>query len=239
MTTHYTPYSIPVTITAGMDGDEYAGIEAAKILKKRYKTFKNITVLPLLNPEGYKNGTSFSPLDQKYPKYVFPGSPNGTDTEKRMYELYQSHIQHSRLWIDLHGGSTHEIMSPFIWVYQSKHNDIRAFHERMIETTSAPCVIFDKKPFMTYSTFLDKHNIIHILCECGDRGTRRKKDIHTLITWVDEILFPNHKSYTKPTIFTSVTYEFKKTKIPDNTTLLWENIHPNYKQGEVFCAYAK
>src|SRR3989339_340997 len=113
MATHYIKPLI--TITAGMDEDEYAGIEAARLLQKKYKRYKNITILPL----------DYSPIDGKLPKLVFPGNAHGTQTEQLMHWLYEAHIKKTDLWIDLHGGSSSEKLTPFIWIYQSRHKTIQ------------------------------------------------------------------------------------------------------------------
>lgn len=227
-----------IVITAGMDGDEYAGIEAARILKKKYRAHSHIRVLPLINEAGYSKGTGYSPIDGLYPKLVFPGKPGGTDTETRMHALYETHIRAADLWIDLHGGSTTEVMTPFVWMYQSTHPHIRAIHEQFAQTTRAPIIVYDRDPFMTYSKFLDRQGIAHILMECGDRGTQRTKDIETLVTWVDDFLFPGGRRY-RPTVFTSVRYQFTASgSTVRSGKLLWKTIDPAYKNGELYAAYA-
>ena len=108
-----------VTITAGMDGDEYAGIVACHLLYKRYTPSKvkgTIRFLPLVNVAGFRAGTSKSPIDGKYPKFIFPGRANGTHTDELMHWLYETYIKDASLWIDLHGGSTQEKLTPFIWL---------------------------------------------------------------------------------------------------------------------------
>lgn len=227
-----------IVITAGMDGDEYAGIEAARILRKKYRTHRDIRVLPLINRAGYDNGTSYSPVDGLYPKLVFPGKPDGTDTEMRMHELYETHIRAADLWIDLHGGSTTEVMTPFVWMYQSAHPHIRAIHERFAQTTRAPIIVYDRNPFMTYSKFLDRQGIAHILMECGDLGKRRTKDIETLVRWVDDFLSPGTGRH-RPTVYTSVRYQFTASdSTVRNGHLLWKTVDPAYNNGDLYAAYA-
>ncbi len=229
---------VRITITAGMDGDEYTGIEAARVVEKKYRTQKNIVVLPLINEAGYKHHTSWSPIDNKYPKFVFPGSHRGTHTAQRMYELFETYIKHTDLWIDLHGGATNEILTPFLWLYRSRHRDIRAIHQRVIETTSAPIVVYDRHPFMNYSALLDKLHIAHILMECGDQGTARKEDVRALITWVDEIIHPTATTHRNPLVYTSVRYVFDVNKRIENGQLLWKRTDTDIPRGEVAAAYA-
>lgn len=234
-----------VTITAGMDGDEYAGIEAAHILSdalNKEQIHGKIRILPIINIFGNIKQTSFSPIDHKYPKRAFPGSPKGTHTEQLMHWLYMSQIRDSDLWIDLHGGATDEILTPFIWLYQSKNIRIRQFQKRMMEHTSSPIVVYDRHPFMSYSSFLDSQHIAHVILECGDQGTKRKADIDMHVTWTNEILSALGvitipvKSHTSPNLYTSV--QFAST--PQNSQhgqLLWKHTDEVTKKGEVFAAY--
>lgn len=217
-----------ILITGGMDWDEYAGIEAARLLRVRYRSHKNITVFPL----------DYVPTDGKLPKTVFPGNTNGTETERKMHILYETYVKKTDIWIDLHGGATNEILTPFMWLYQSKHADIRAMHQRIIDSTSAPIVIYDRQPFMRYSSFLDSHHIAHILLECGDQGDLRKTDVTMLMRWVDEIIFPTQKHYGKPAVYTSVQYVFDVSK-HINAQLLWKRTDTDIKRGEVAAAYAQ
>lgn len=180
-----------ITITAGMDGDEYVSIETARILCDRYIPTivrGHIHILPLINSAGYAAHVGRSPIDEKYPKLVFPGSNNGTHTEQLMHWLYETYIKHTDIWIDLHGGSTDEELHPFIWIYKSKHEDIRAEQQVFLNTTHSPVIVCDRNPFMNYSSFLDTAHIVHILMECGDQGGTRQKDIHTLTSWIDDAL---------------------------------------------------
>ena len=55
-----------ILITAGVDGNEYDGINAAKTLISTYQGNIPITVIPIVNLAGYHAGTSYNPLDGKY-----------------------------------------------------------------------------------------------------------------------------------------------------------------------------
>ena len=66
-----------IVITAGVDGDEYTGIEAAYELIRVYsaKDFSGrFFILPLVNISGFEQPVSFNPLDNKFPKYFYPGN---------------------------------------------------------------------------------------------------------------------------------------------------------------------
>jgi predicted deacylase len=235
-----------VTITAGMDGDEYAGIEAAHTLidTLRYvQLHGKIRILPVINVFGNIRQTSYSPIDNKYPKRVFPGSARGTHTEQFMHWLYKTQIQDSDLWIDLHGGATDEILTPFMWLYQSKHQRIQQFQKHVIENTSTPIVVYDRNPFMSYSPFLDMQHIAHIIFECGDQGKKRKSDIERHSAWTIEVLSSlgvvtiPALSHTLPKLFTSVQFVYTPHD-PQQGQLLWKHTEKPVKNGEICAAYA-
>lgn len=204
-----------VTITAGMDGDEYAGIEAARLVYERYVDSDirgHIHIFPLINAAGYAAHISRSPIDEKYPKLVFPGSRNCTHTEQLMHWLYETYIKRTDIWIDLHGGSTDEELRPFVWLYKSKQTDIRTTQQQFLNTTRSPIVVYDHNPFMKYSLFLDVAHITHVLMECGDQGRVRQKDITTLTYWIDDalrafgVVSSTSKKGSAPNVYGTVRY---------------------------------
>src|SRR3989344_9294675 len=79
-----------IVITAGIDGDEYAGIEAAYELIRIYskQSFSGrLVIIPVVNIPGFEEAVSYNPLDKKYPKYIYPGKKNGSSTERLLYWL--------------------------------------------------------------------------------------------------------------------------------------------------------
>lgn len=204
-----------VLITAGMDGDEYTGIVTASHLCRRYTSGDisgTLTVIPLVNRAGFLNATPHSPVDGKSPKLVFPGNKKGTETEQIMHTLYETYVRPADLWIDLHGGSLTEDMTPFVWMYRGRHPDIQAYQNRFISSLSDP-VVLDRQPFMAYSSFLEKIGKKYLLFECGGLGTRKKSDIRRMTGWTERAMeavgmlhASSTKNVRKPRIYTTVRY---------------------------------
>lgn len=207
-----------VVISAGMDGDEYAGIDAAYQMTEVYKNTPisgRIIILPTVNMAGFANHTGWSPIDHIYPKHVFPGKKNGTHTEKLIRWIYNTYIAQADMWIDLHGGSLVEDMQSFLWMYQSKKPTVKIQQQDIIKNTTCPAVVYDRHPFMLYSHFLDSQKKTHILIECGGLGKREAQDIRNICRWTDEILTTvgliksSYKSsVSKPNVFTSVHFVY-------------------------------
>lgn len=205
-----------VVITAGMDGDEYAGIDAAYRLMEilqHTRIHGTVTIIPVVNVSGYMNAVSFSPEDGKYPKFVFPGRSNGSYSERLTRWLYTEHVRDAELWIDLHGGSRTEKLNPFLWMFKSRNPDAFHFQKEILKRTSAPSVVRDTHPFMPYTVFLEKKRIRYVMIECGSLGRRSRTDTNRIVRWTREILHVSgtlehtkQRGRNTPDVYSSVTY---------------------------------
>ena len=114
---HAESLSIPVLVargseagktlvaTAGIHGDEYEGMEAI------YRVFESLDprqmrgtfiAVPVVNLPGFWQGVRSNPVDSLNLARVFPGSANGTMTERLAWELLQQVLRHASVYIDLH-----------------------------------------------------------------------------------------------------------------------------------------
>lgn len=106
-----------VSITAGVHGAEYVGIEAA------IRTIGSldplvlsgtVIVVPVVNTPAFSSRSIYvCPLDGKNLNRVFPGSPEGTPSERIAHTLFASAIRGADAYIDLHGGDLNEALLPF------------------------------------------------------------------------------------------------------------------------------
>ena len=197
-----------ILITAGIDGDEYAGIEAAYFLIDHFRKQPpslSITILPLINIPGFYNGTSHNPLDGKYPKHIFPGSERGSASEQLLY-FVSTFLKKNTLWIDLHSGASTETLTPFIWATQTKNREIDRVSEDLLSHVETPLLVYDKYPTKKVST-LAKRGIPYLLLESGQRGEREAKAIRQHVAWVESLIetFKNRQSTQKTkTVYTTV-----------------------------------
>lgn len=191
-----------VLITAGVDGDEYASIEAAKYLIKNYRGTIPLTIIPIVNIAGNLAGTSLNPLDGRYPKYIYPGSPLGSSSSRLRYQL-SKYTRGIDLWIDLHGGATDEHLIPFIWASENYPVLSHLSGKVLVENSIAK-------------------NVPYILLESGERGETKKSAIDQHLLWVHQILDnldKPQKSGWEPT-YTKVRFEkYQGQKVNSNT--LW------------------
>lgn len=186
-----------ILVTAGLDGDEYTGIEAAYSLIEEYKEKKlkiGLTIIPLVNISGFKNYTSYNPQDGKYPKEIFPGKEKGTSTEKLMFWL-KSNVYNTNLWLDLHSGAQDEFLNPFIYSSYPKIGKAKKLVYSIVRNIQYPRLIIDKKNSWVYKE-LEKKGIPHLIIESGCLGQRRKKDINLQIETVKKIISLARNGYS-------------------------------------------
>lgn len=93
-----------VFITSGIHGDEQTGVYVAEDLLQRLSKmdlFGSVIVLPVANPPAFRCKTRVSPIDCLDMNRVFPGSREGTVTERLAAEIWDQARQSDYI-IDLH-----------------------------------------------------------------------------------------------------------------------------------------
>jgi predicted deacylase len=207
-----------VLITAGVDGDEYDGIEAAKYLISHYQGDVSITVIPIVNIAGNQAKVSQNPLDGLYPKHIFPGSKYGSSSSRLMYELskYTNGIE---LWIDLHGGATDEHLNPFVWAQQTNNITVDKRTTRILSHLKTT-TLFTRSATLPPANSLAKSNISYILLESGELGRATKRNTQRHIDWISTILknLDNNKPITFKPTYTKLNYTKSTSKAKN---LLW------------------
>ncbi len=178
-----------ILITAGMDGDEYAGQEAAWRLSKQFlddDTWKGRRIIfPRVNIHGHAVGLSYNPLDNKFLKHIYPGKKEGTHSEKIIFHIFNSINNQIDLWLDLHGGSNAEELSPFIWAfpYGDKVLQQKAIH--LLHSIQSVTKVF--APWEKVKT-IAQDRIVYLVLECGQLGTAEDIDVNEHIRWVNALI---------------------------------------------------
>ncbi len=180
-----------IVITAGSDGDEYAGIEAAYQLINDLKSQHlegEIIIIPILNIPGFKAKVSYNPLDGKYPKNVFPGKDKGSSTEKLICWLCRNYIHDCNFWIDLHGGSSEEYLTPFLYAFETKDKKLNNTLSQIITFSPLKKIVYAKSSVWFKVDYMAKKEIIYLLVEAGQKGERDEKWIKLHLNSVKSIL---------------------------------------------------
>lgn len=108
-----------VLITGGVHNAEYVGIEAVTGLARELepKDVRGILILiHIVNINGFRARTvSVSREDGKNLNRVFPGSMDGTFTDKLAYFMEKELFSRINYYIDVHNGDWFEDLTPFIY----------------------------------------------------------------------------------------------------------------------------
>lgn len=110
-----------VLVTAGMDGDEYAGCEAALRLIDALDPVTlagRVMVCPILDPLSFEALSSQNPLDGLFLKNVFPGDLEGKPTQRLAHFIHHYFITPADAWIDLQSADVVGDAVPFVWTAQ-------------------------------------------------------------------------------------------------------------------------
>ena len=126
-----TQIEIPITIingaadgptllvTAGIHGGEYPGIAAAMELGGELEPehlHGRLIMLHPVNIQGFWARREFIvPEDGKNLNRVFPGSPEGTLSEKIAYLISSKLFPLADFYVDLHSGDIHESLHPYVY----------------------------------------------------------------------------------------------------------------------------
>lgn len=177
-------------VTAGMDGDEYTGIEAAYALAEKYKGGNfagQLVIVPVANVSAFWAEQSKNPDDQKYPKYIFPGNKHGSASEQLVHWLANDYVYQAHAWLDLHCGSLTETITPLLWTFKTG-TSVDETTKAFIAASGAPTVVYEPAESTDQSYLLTPRGIMYALAESGGRGERAPADIARHIAWTESLM---------------------------------------------------
>lgn len=225
-------------VTAGMDGDEYAGMCAAFRLVETFqdKAFSGrLIVVPLINQPGYEAGLSENPIDHKFPKHIFPGRALGSASERLMHWLTTTFVSEANAWHDMHGGAHDEHLRPFLWVSKTRNATMDELTQNLLRTTSAQTVLQERAKFFSKERQLAKRGCWFVLAESGELGEQKAEDIERHVRWVKETMavlgmldaLPKN-SDRPPRIFSRVKQKTRLRPLDESRLLWWKDGGPYF-----------
>jgi predicted deacylase len=172
-------------VTAGVDGDEYAGIRAAyEIIREfAHRPFRGtLTVIPIVNISGFYAETGKNPLDGAYPKHVFPGKSGGTPTQRLCHWL-SAYAFRAQLWLDMHGGAQSERLVPFVWSWACGNRSVDTIVGRIIRTVPSQYACFEPQ-VLAKTKLLATHGCGYLLAESGELGMADAASVARHVRWM-------------------------------------------------------
>lgn len=134
-----------VLITAGVHCAEYVSIQTAIELSSELEPediHGDIILLPLMNPTGFEQRSmSLVPEDGKNLNRVFPGSADGTLSDKIAYTVVRHLQSKADYYIDLHGGDGFESLTPYVYYAGAAAPEVSACSKAMAEQVNVPYLV--------------------------------------------------------------------------------------------------
>ena len=112
------------TITSGVHGCEYPPIIAAQSLIQEIDPellSGTLIIIPLSNPQSFYGRKPFlNPQDNLNLNRSFPGSKDGSITERIAHFITTQIITESDVFLDIHGGDANEDLLPYVCYYNNE-----------------------------------------------------------------------------------------------------------------------
>jgi hypothetical protein len=109
-----------LALIAGTHGYEYPGITALQQLRQSLdpRTLSGTLILVhIANPASFYGRTIYTnPVDGKNLNRVYPGKPDGTQSERIAHAITTQVIEQSDYLVDLHAGDGNEALRPYVYM---------------------------------------------------------------------------------------------------------------------------
>ena len=169
-------------LTGGNHGDEYEGplalYELARTLEPK-DVSGAVIIVPALNYPAFKAGTRTSPIDGGNMNRNFPGSPNGTVTQKIADFVHRHLLPRADIVLDFHSGGRTLDFVPFCaaHILADKALEARAF--AAVEAFSAPYSVkmLEIDAVGMFDTVAENMGKVFVTTELGGGGTARAETV--------------------------------------------------------------
>ena len=204
------PTSIPVIIihgakagpklalAAGSHGTEYASIIALEKLAQSVSPAAlsgTLIIVPLINMASFaQKAPHLNPVDGKNMNRMYPGKPDGTQTERALWAIGRQVVEPSDYLIDLHGGDLDENLRRYSYWPQTGNEKLDATSRAMVMAFGLDHIVIQKNqgpaapgaaPLSRFSEDLGKPTII---AEAGHAGTTNAEDVDALVQGSENVM---------------------------------------------------
>ncbi|HXN63805.1 MAG TPA: succinylglutamate desuccinylase/aspartoacylase family protein [Candidatus Acidoferrales bacterium] len=180
-----------LAIVSGAHGTEYASILAVEKLIGRLDPAEisgTVVLAPLVNHESFQQIVPhLNPVDKKNMNRFYPGSPDGSQTDRASWVITKQIVERCDFLIDLHGGDLDESLVPYTY-WTTVGN------ERVDATSREMALAFGLNYIIIQSDFPRDPNAAKylvsdaltrgkpsIIAEAGYAGVSETDDVETLV----------------------------------------------------------
>lgn len=168
-----------VTVSAGVHSREYIGIEAVNRLAAELKPEHicgELHLIHALNRSGFiSRSPEVFPEDGLNLNRIFPGDPDGSQTQRLAAFLNDSVISRSDAIIDLHSGSFFESLIPHVYFHGAAEPSVCAASQALARRCDVPYIVksIEKKSFYSWA---GQRGVPAIILERGGCGLWSEKE---------------------------------------------------------------
>ncbi len=180
-----------LAIVAGSHGTEYASIIAVERLIQHLDAKEisgTVILVPLVNVNSFEQKVPhLNPVDGKNMNRMFPGKPDGTQTERASWLITKEVIEPCNYLIDMHGGDLDESLQPYSYWPKTGDEKLDTVTHEMVLAFGLGHIIIDtgrtKDP--DDSRYVDNTALTRgkpaITVEAGYAGTVQPEDVNALV----------------------------------------------------------
>jgi predicted deacylase len=181
-------------LTAGIHAAEYTGILAAIRLGRELQSEQvhgTVIIIPLLNRPGFwERSIYINPEDGENLNRVFPGSPDGTWSQRFAHHLLNDVVVQCDYAMDLHAGDMIEDLEPFVIFSETGDAEVDARTRRMIDSYgvrwATRAVPTGERPGMLYAAAAVR-GVPAIIAESGRCGLVEEEAVQRHVDGVRNI----------------------------------------------------
>jgi hypothetical protein len=181
-----------LALVAGSHGTEYASIVALEkmiALVDPTQISGTVIVVPLVNLAAFEQKVAhLNPVDGKNMNRFYPGSPNGTQTERASYAITREVVEQCDHLIDLHGGDLDESLRPYsYWTVTGNQRQDEVSREMALAFGLDTIIISADRPKdPAASRYLENTATTRgkpsLTAEAGHAGTVETDDVNALVS---------------------------------------------------------
>jgi predicted deacylase len=182
-----------LALVAGAHGTEYASIIALEKIAQQANPAEMsgaLIVLPLLNQASFAQKVPhLNPVDGKNMNRLYPGKPDGTQTERISWAVSQQVIAKAGYLLDFHGGDLDENMRSYAYWAQTGKSEFDETSRLMVLAFGLDHIIMQdfRQPgaSMTITRYASSQGKPSVAVEAGHAGTVLAEDVAALVegTW--------------------------------------------------------
>lgn len=180
-----------LALVAGAHGTEYASIVALQRLIPRIDPAQlsgTVIIVPLVNvPSFTRIVPHVNPVDGKNMNRMYPGQPDGTQTDRASFAITKQVVEQSHHLIDFHGGDIDEDLRPYsYWTPTGRADQDAASRAMALAFGLDHIIISTERPAdPSASRYLENTATTRgkpsITVEAGRAGTVEAEDVTALV----------------------------------------------------------